>query len=187
MIRNKRRFAPSQRLLHWLMAACIVAMLFIGVGMVSTIRATYVPLVVIHRTLGIAILALALLRLALRLRLGAPRLPPDLPAPMRLAAQASHAAFYGLMLGMPLLGWGMLSAAGYPVLLLGGIRLPPILPKDAGVHALLWSAHFYLAFVFFALILAHVAAALLHALVRRDGVFETMAPAPAGDEVSPAA
>ena len=76
---------------------------------------------------------------------------------------------------MPLLGWGMLSAAAYPVVLFGGWHLSPILPQSDSLHTLLWDAHFYLAFAFFALILLHIAAALFHALVRRDGVFETMA------------
>ena len=185
MIRDQR-FTPAQRLLHWLMAACILAMLFIGVGMVSTVMPKYLALVSIHKTLGVAILVLALIRLALRLRFGAPRLPPDLPEPIKLAAHASHLAFYALMIGMPLLGWGMLSAAGYPVVLLGGLRLPAILPQSASVHALLWNTHFYLAFAFFALILVHVAAALLHALVRRDHVFETMGPALLRGEAAPA-
>ena len=53
--------------------------------------------------------------------------------------------------------------------------LPAILPQSDKLHTLLWNAHFYLAFAFFALILLHLAAALFHALVRRDGVFESMA------------
>ena len=186
MTRNDQRFTPAQRLLHWLMAACILAMLFIGVGMVSTIMPRYLPLVSVHKTLGMAILVLALVRLALRFRFGAPRLPPGLPKPMKLAAHASHYAFYGLMIGMPLLGWAMLSAAGYPVVLLGGLRLPAILPQSDSAHTLLWNAHFYLAFAFFALILVHVAAALFHALVRHDGVFEAMSPILRRDEAAPA-
>jgi cytochrome b561 len=162
MIGGHRRFTLLQRLLHWLMAACILAMLFIGVGMVSTIMPKYLTLVSIHKPLGIAILALALIRLALRLRYGAPPLPADLPGPMKFAAQASHYAFYALMIGMPLLGWGMLSAAAYPVVLLGGWHLPAILPQSDSLHTLLWDAHFYLAFAFFALILLHVAGALFH-------------------------
>ena len=175
MIGDRRHFTPLQRVLHWLMAACILAMLFIGVGMVSTVMPKYLTLVSIHKPLGIAILLLALIRLALRLRYGAPPLPTDLPEPMKLAAQGSHYALYALMIGMPLIGWGMLSAAAYPVVSLGGWHLPAILPQSDSLHTLLWDAHFYLAFAFFALILLHVAAALFHALVRRDGVFQTMA------------
>jgi cytochrome b561 len=173
---GRQRFTPPQRLLHWLMAVCILAMLFIGVGMVSTIMPKYLTLVSIHKPLGIAILVLALIRLAVRLRCGAPSLPADLPVPMKLAAQMSHYALYVLMIGMPLIGWGMLSTAAYPVVLFPGVHLPSILPQSDRLHALLWAAHFYLAFVLFALILMHAAAALFHALVRRDGVFETMAP-----------
>jgi len=186
MIGGHRRFTPLQRLLHWLMAACILAMLFIGVGMVSTVMPKYLTLVSIHKPLGIAILALALIRLALRLRYGAPPLPADLPGPIKFAAQASHYAFYALMIVMPLLGWGLLSAAAYPVVLFGGWHLPAILPQSDSLHTLLWDAHFYLAFAFFALILLHVAGALFHARVRRDGVFETMASAVTYGEVAPA-
>ena len=122
----------------------------------------------------------------MRLRYGAPPLPADLPEPMKLAAVGSHYALYALMIAMPLLGWGMLSAAAYPVVLFGGWHLPAILPQSDSLHTLLWDAHFYLAFAFFALILLHIAAALFHALVRRDGVFETMASAAIYDEVAPA-
>src|SRR5262245_7759079 len=114
MIGGHRRFTPLQRLFHWLMAACILAMLFIGVGMVSTVMPKYLTLVSIHKPLGIAILVLAIVRLGLRLRYGAPALPADLPEPMKLAARLSHLAFYLLMIGMPLIGWAMLSTAAYP-------------------------------------------------------------------------
>jgi cytochrome b561 len=156
-------------------------MLFIGVGMVSTVMPKYLTLVSIHKPLGAAILVLALIRLVVRLIYGAPPLPADLPAPMKLGAYLSHYAFYALMIGMPLIGWGMLSAAGYPIVLYGGVHLPAILPQSDSLHALLWDAHFYLAFAFFALILLHAAAALFHGLIRRDGVFEAMASVSARD------
>jgi len=184
MIGGYRRFTPLQRLLHWLMAACVLAMLFIGVGMVSTVMPKYLTLVSIHKPLGIAILVLALIRLALRLRYGAPPLPADLPEPMKLAAESSHYLLYALMIGMPLIGWGMMSAAAYPVVLFAGWQLPAILPQSDSLHTLLWDAHFYLAFAFFALVLLHVAAALFHALVRRDGVFATMAPVVTYNEIA---
>jgi len=119
-------------------------------------------LVQIHKPLGAAILVLALIRLVVRLKDGAPALPADLPEPIKLAAKLSHYALYALMIAMPLIGWGMLSAASYPVVLFGAVHLPPILPLDAKLHAVLWSAHQYLAFLFFAVILMHLAAALFH-------------------------
>jgi cytochrome b561 len=181
-----QRFTLLQRLLHWLMAICILAMLFIGVGMVSTVMPKYLTLVSIHKPLGVAILVLALIRLATRLRYGAPALPADLPEPMKLAAHLSHYAFYVLMIALPLIGWGMLSAAAYPIVLFGGVNLPAILPQSDSLHTALWNAHYYLAFAFFALILMHVAAALFHGLVRRDGVFEAMASLSTDDKIAPA-
>jgi cytochrome b561 len=181
-----RRFTPLQRTLHWLMAICILAMLFIGVGMVSTVASEYLTLVNIHKPLGILILILALVRLVVRLRYGAPPLPLDLPEPMKLAAYLSHYALYALMIAMPLIGWAMLSAAEYPVVIWPGVWLPQILPLDPSLHTLLWNAHFYLAFLFFALILMHLAAGLFHALIRRDGVFDAMGPRLTRDEIAPA-
>jgi cytochrome b561 len=188
MIGVRPRFTLLQRLLHWVMAVCILAMLFIGVGMVSTVTPKFLPLVAIHKSLGIAILVLALIRLAVRVRYGAPALPDDLPEPMKLGAHLSHYALYALMIGMPLIGWAMLSTAAYPVVVFGGLYLPAILRQSDTVHTWLWDAHFYLAFAFFALVLMHLAAALFHALVRRDGVFETMASVSVStrDEVIPA-
>ena len=58
MIDVHHRFTPLQRLLHCLMAICIIAMLFIGVGMVSTVAPKYLPLITIHKSLGAAILIL---------------------------------------------------------------------------------------------------------------------------------
>jgi len=182
MTTTRTRFAVPQRILHWLMAICILSMLFIGVGMVSTISAKYLTLVQIHKPLGIAILVLALIRLVLRLYYGAPALPADLPAPMKLAAELSQYIFYALMIAMPLIGWGMLSAAEYPVVLFGGVHLPSILPVSPSLHTLLWHAHYYLAFAFFGLILMHVSAILFHKLVRNDGVFEAMASVSSDDQ-----
>ena len=185
-VRQIQRFNPLQRTLHWLMAICILAMLFIGVGMVSTVASDYLTLVNIHKPLGIAILVLALIRLVVRLRYGAPPLPLDLPEPMKRAAYLSHYALYALMIAMPLIGWAMLSAAEYPVVLWPAVWLPRIMPLNPSLHTLLWNAHFYLAFLFFALILMHLAAALFHGLIRRDGVFDSMAPTLTHDEVAPA-
>jgi cytochrome b561 len=179
------RFTALQRLLHWLMAACVLAMLFIGVGMVSTVMPKYLPLFTVHKSLGVAILVLALVRLAVRLRDGAPKLPAELPESLRFAARLSHYAFYALMVGMPLLGWATLSAGAYPVVVFGSVRLPAIVPQGDSLHSVLRFAHVYLAFLFFALILLHLAAALFHALIRRDGVFETMAPVSLRPEVPP--
>ena len=169
-------FHARARLLHWLMAPLVVAMLFIGIGMLSTTSSAYALLLAIHKPLGVAILVLVLLRIHTRLRHPPPPLPSDLPRLQRRAATLSHWLLYALLLLMPVSGWAMLSAAGYPVTLLAGIRLPPIAPHDAGLFAWLRGAHHWLALLLFATFLLHLAAALFHALVRRDGVLASMAP-----------
>ncbi len=162
------------RLLHWSMAALILAMLFVGVAMVAsiTLRPT---LLALHRPLGIALLALAVVRLVHRLGRRTPELPRDLPRWQRAGAHASHIALYALMLVMPLVGWAMVSAAGNPVVMWGDVHLPAIAPHDPAVYSVLRAAHAWLARVLLAVILLHLAAALYHAWIRRDGVFAGMA------------
>lgn len=169
-----RHFNLAARVLHWGMALAILAMLFIGVGMVASLSLRP-ALVSLHRPLGIALLLLVIVRLANRLRHAPPHLPADLPRVQVLAAKASHALLYALMFAMPLIGWAMLAAGGYPVTLLPGLTLPPIAPHDATLYAVLRTAHTWLALLLFATVLAHLAAALFHAWVRRDGVFAAMA------------
>lgn len=175
MISVRTTFSPVQRALHWAMAIAILAMLFVGAGMVSTVDQVRETLIAVHRPLGVAILLLTFLRIVVRFVQGAPELPENMPEPMKLAAKLSHLAFYVLMFTMPLIGWAMMSAADYPIVLFGGVQLPPIVSPSRELHAALWTAHAALAFAFFALILLHLAAALFHALVRRDGVFQQMA------------
>ncbi|WP_425601589.1 cytochrome b [Dyella silvae] len=167
-------FHPLARLLHWTMAVLILAMLFIGVGMVTTVSGKHQWLLAIHRPLGATLFVLVLLRLCVRLRFKPPALPADMPALMQFVAHASHWVLYGLMLAMPLVGWAMLSAGGYPVMLGSAWHLPPLLPANGEVFAWLRLTHRYLAYLLFLTILGHMGAALYHALIRRDDVFPSM-------------
>lgn len=173
-------FNRTARVLHWSMALAIFVMLFIGIGMVASLNLRP-ALVSLHRPLGIAILLLVIVRLGNRLRHRPPPLPADLPRLQALAAKASHWLLYGLMFAQPLVGWSMLSAGGFPVTMFAGFTLPPIAPHDATVYAVLRSAHTWLALLLFATVLLHLAAALYHAWVRRDGVFPSMALSPRSD------
>jgi cytochrome b561 len=174
MTRPSTQFVLAARILHWLMALMILSMLFIGVGMVASVSERHAWLLHIHKPLGIAILVLAVARLIVRLRNPPPPLPADLPAIQKLAAHASHWLLYILMLLIPLVGWAMLSAGGYPVMLSDSLRLPSIFPANAGAFALLRHAHAWLAMLLFLTFLAHLGAALYHGLIRRDGVLRSM-------------
>jgi cytochrome b561 len=168
-------FSTASRLLHWLMAPMVVAMLFIGAGMAASVSPWYRHLISWHRPLGIAILVLVVIRFVNRLINPPPALPDTIPPLQRIAAKASHFVLYLLMFALPLVGWGMLSAARYPIVLYGALRLPPILPQDLTLYASLRQLHTLLAYVLFATFLVHLGAALLHGLIRRDGVFSSMA------------
>jgi len=155
-------FHPFARVLHWLMAVLILAMLFIGVSMVADLSLRHPVLISLHKATGLALLVLVVLRIAVRLTLPHPPLPNDLPKLQRWAAGASHLLLYGLMLAMPLLGWAMLSAGDYP----------------RELYAVLRQAHGWAGYLLFATVLVHVGAALMHAWVRRDGVLRSMWPGP---------
>jgi cytochrome b561 len=167
-------FAWPARVLHWTMAVLILAMLFVGVGMVASVGGRHDWLLSLHKPLGIAILLLAVVRIVVRLRHAPPPLPGDLPWLQRVAALLSHWLLYALMIAMPLIGWAMLSAGGYPVMLGSDLRLPAIVAENATAFAWLRAAHGVFAYLFFLTILAHLGAALYHGLIRRDGVLDAM-------------
>jgi cytochrome b561 len=172
---QRRQFTAFSRLLHWTMAAMVLTMLCIGVAMVASL-ANYHVLVSIHRPLGIAILILVVVRFVNRLLNRPPPFPATMSRMERLAATTSEITMYGLMFVLPLVGWGMLSAARYPIVLYGSLHLPFILPHDAMLYAVLRKAHTVLAYFFFLTFLAHFGAILFHTLIVRDGMLKRMAP-----------
>lgn len=174
MSEPNRHFAPLARLLHWSMALMVIAMLFVGAGMVASVSQRHEWLLNLHKPLGIAILVLVILRLIVRLATKTPPLPADLPAWQALSARLSHVLLYALMLVLPLIGWSMISAAGDPVMLGSSVRLPSVVAANPHVFAWLRQAHTYLAYLLFLTILLHVAAALFHAWIRRDEVLGSM-------------
>ena len=174
MERPRTQFALQSRILHWLMAAMLLAMLFIGAGMVASLE-NYHALVAIHRPLGIAILILAVIRLVNRLLTKLPPFPPTMSREERFIASSSERLFYALMITLPLVGWGMLSAGHYPIVMFGPVVLPPILPADPTLYAILRKAHTILAYLLFLTFLAHLGAVLLHTLIVRDRLLDRMA------------
>jgi cytochrome b561 len=169
------QFTALSRLLHWTMAAMVLTMLCVGVAMVVSL-ADYHVLVSIHRPLGIAILVLVVVRFVNRMLNPPPAFPATMSRGERRVATASEFVMYGLMFLLPLVGWGMLSAARYPIVLFSSVHLPFILPHNLMLYSLLRSAHTMLAYLFFLTFIAHFSAILFHTLIVRDGILKRMAP-----------
>src|SRR5580658_6123123 len=129
MTTNPQQFPVSMRFFHWLMAAMVLTMLGIGVAMVASL-ADYHGLVSIHRPLGILVLIVVVIRFINRHYSTLPPFPATMSPQERSVASASELFLYALLVLQPLAGWGMLSAARYPIVLFGSIHLFPILPHN---------------------------------------------------------
>lgn len=168
------RFTLPSRILHWLMAPMVIAQLLIGVTMVAAL--SYYPLLLtIHRPLGLLIFAFALVRLANRLRHRPPAFLATMSATERRIATGSEYLLYGLLLVQPVTGWAMLSAARFPITLLGPVALPGIAPRNFDVFAVLRECHGAFALLLFLAFTAHMTAVLFHTLVLRDRLLDRMA------------
>lgn len=168
------RFTLPSRILHWLMAPMVIAQLLVGVTMVAAL--SYYPmLLAIHRPLGLLILVFALVRLANRLTHRPPPFLATMSSTERRIATWSEYLLYGLLLVQPVTGWAMLSAARFPVTLLGPVALPGIAPRNIDVFAVLRECHNAFALLLFLAFTAHMTAVLFHTLVLRDRLVDRMA------------
>ena len=174
MADEPKQFALQSRILHWLMAVALLAMLFIGVSMVASLG-NYHRLVAIHRPLGILILVLAAIRLVNRMRTTLPSFPLTMSPREKQIASATERLLYALMFALPLVGWGMLSAGHYPIVMFGPVHLPPILPANPTLYAVLRKTHTILAYLLFLTFLFHLGTVLFHTLIVRDRLLDRMA------------
>ena len=130
-----------------------------------------------HKSFGITILALAVIRLLWRLINRPPPLP-SMPGWQRMAAHLSHAGLYALLFAMPLTGWLMSSAHNYPVSWFGLVQLPDLITPDRDLSHDLEDIHELLSNILLELAAVHVLAALKHQFVDRDGLLLRMLPWP---------
>ena len=172
---GQRQFTALMRFFHWLTAGLVLTMLGIGLAMVASL-ASYHRLVSIHRPLGILILIVVVIRFVNRHYSTLPPFPVTMSPRERSIASASELFLYALLVLQPLVGWGMLSAARYPITLFGSIHFFPILPHNVMLYAVLRRVHTLVAYLLFLTFLAHFGAILFHTWVLRDGIFSRMAP-----------
>lgn len=178
------RYSLVARVLHWLIALAIIGMLAIGWTMHSLpMGDTKFTLVQLHKSIGITILLLALFRLGWRLGHKPPALPRAMRVWEKIAAHGAHWLLYTLMIGMPLLGWVMVSASplNLPTILYGVIPWPhlpilPDLPNKGHIGHVADKLHNFFAWVLAIVVVLHAAAAWKHHLFDRDDVLTRMAP-----------
>ncbi len=175
------RYSSAQKWLHWSIALLILLM--VAIGLLMTSLGDGVPkntLYELHKSIGLTLLTLALIRIVVRLRRGVPPFEPGLPAWQRLAARASHAALYMLIVLVPLAGWIATSSCCAPVNLFWTLPLTLPAPKGEAFADAAFQVHFGLVFVLVLVAIIHVAAALQHHFGRRDRTLRRMLP---GDDL----
>ncbi len=171
------RYTRTAIALHWLLALLIVGNLALGLYMSGlAFSMARLKLYNWHKWAGAVILALSAARLVWRLMHRPPPSPP-MPGWQRQAARATHALLYALFFAVPLAGWAYSSSAGFPVVVFGVLPLPDWVVVDRRLADVLKPLHKWLALSLAALVLVHVAAALKHHFVDRDGLLKRMRPA----------
>ena len=178
----RQGYAPAQKVLHWLVAGLAIGALGFGAtiglygfeGLVESFGQNATNVIYrYHKTAGVLILALMFLRLAARIRWGKPAHVPPLKSWERIASSATHHGLYACLFAMPILGWAATAAGGYPVEFFEW-RLPGLLSKNEALSRTLFSLHGAVGFLTLVLAAVHIAGALKHALLDRDGVMGRM-------------
>ena len=179
------RYSPVAAILHWTIAALIIGQIIGGKYMHGLANSSPVKfdLYQLHKSFGLTILLLSLLRLGWRFTHKAPALPAAMPDWQKLVARGTHWLFYALMILTPLAGWAIVSVSptDIPTKWFGIIPVPH-LPFFGGVtdreavEHIMEERHELLAYAILALLALHVGAALKHAFIDKDGVFASMVP-----------
>jgi len=175
------RYTLLAMALHWALALAIVIMFVLGAYMADLPFSPWrLKLYNWHKWAGISFLLLSVLRLVWRLTHRPPALPvaitKAMPAWQNLAHHATHHLLYLLFFVVPLLGWAYSSAAGFPIVWFGVIALPDFVPADKALAELIKPLHELSALALMALAALHVAAALKHQWIDRDGLLLRMLP-----------
>jgi cytochrome b561 len=170
------RYGSVAQFLHWAIVVLLVVQVTLGkIAHELPLGLERLVMIARHKSVGITILGLALVRLAWRW-IDRPPPPPPMPRWQELAARLNHGALYALLFALPLTGWLMSSAANRPASWFGLLQLPDFIAPDPGLKELFMEVHELLVNVLFVLAGLHVAAALKHQFIDRDGLLQRMLP-----------
>ncbi|MEW9854581.1 cytochrome b [Novosphingobium sp. M1R2S20] len=161
--------------LHWIIAVLIIANVIGALAAEGADRQTAGQIMSAHKSIGLTVLVLSLVRLGWRLAHGFPPLPASTPRWDAIVARTTHFAFYFFMIAVPLAGWTMVSAGPRPLEWFGLFGWPK-LPVSEALAGFAHDAHVILAFSTVGLLVLHVAGALKHHLIDRDEVLSRMLP-----------
>lgn len=175
------RYDAVAMALHWLLGIALVGMFLLGVYMTDLpFSPARLKLYNWHKWAGMTILVLSLLRLLWRLTHRPPALPTTVVQAMagwqQWAHHGTHLAMYVLFFAVPLMGWAYSSAAGFPVVVFGVLPMPDLLAVNKPLAEWIKPLHAVAAFTLAAVVVVHVAAALKHQWVDRDGLLDRMLP-----------
>lgn len=171
------RYGWVAMLLHWSMAILILGLLGLGLYMSDLPKSPdKLKLYGLHKSFGMIVLALAVVRVYWRNTNYKPPLPESMLPIQRVAAYAAHYVLYILIVLMPLSGWLMSSAGGYSVSVFGLYMLPDLIEPDHVLHETFEEAHELLAYALMATLVAHIGAAFYHHFIKKDNILKRMLP-----------
>jgi cytochrome b561 len=170
------RYGFVAQTLHWTVVGLLIVQVTLGkIADGLPLGLEKLAILARHKSFGITILGLAIVRLAWRWIDRPPPLPP-MPRWQHLAANLNHWALYALLFAMPLSGWMMSSASNFPVSWFGLAQLPDLVGPDREIKNQFQDLHHLFAWFLYALVGLHVAAAFKHQFVDRDGLLFRMIP-----------
>ena len=177
-IRNTTaRWGHVSQFLHWLIVVLLIAQVTLAsIADDLPLGMKKLAMLARHKSVGITILGLAVLRLLWRWMNPTPALPNTLKPYERVLASLTHAGLYIILFAMPLSGWIMSSARGFPVSWFGFIQLPDPVAKNKAIYDAMLETHETLAWVLYAIVTVHVLAALKHHFMLKDHVLKRMLP-----------
>ena len=177
-VRNSiTRWGSVAQLLHWLIVVLIAIQVTLAlIADDLPLGMKKLAMLARHKSVGITILALAVIRLLWRWANPTPPLPGTLKPYERVLANITHAGLYILLFAMPLSGWMMSSARGFPVSWFGWFQLPDLVPKNKALYDAMLETHEVLAIALGAIVFLHIAAAAKHHFVLKDNVLRRMLP-----------